>query len=93
MITLDEIRRRLVESIRESGMTQTELARLLHISPATISHYMRGDKLPAPRYACQPVPHPRRLPPRTFSVLNNKKETELSFRFFFVLLYETVMPR
>ena len=47
MITLDEIRRRLVESIRESGMTQTELARLLHISPATISHYMRGDKLPA----------------------------------------------
>ena len=47
MITLDEIRRRLVESIRESGMTQKELARLLHISPATISHYMRGDKLPA----------------------------------------------
>ncbi len=47
MITLEQIRRRLCESIRESGYTQTKLAELLNVSQATISHYLRGDKLPA----------------------------------------------
>ena len=77
MITLDEIRRRLVESIRESGMTQKELARLLHISPATISHYMRGDKLPALD---------------TLANLCRILDISPSYILFFVLLYETVIP-
>ena len=47
MVTIEQIRERLKESIRQSGITQTQLAKLLYISPATISHYMKGDKLPA----------------------------------------------
>lgn len=47
MITLNDIHLRLCECIRESGCTQTHLAELLGISPATISHYLRGDKFPA----------------------------------------------
>lgn len=47
MITLNDIHLRLCECIRESGYTQTHLAELLGISPATISHYLRGDKFPA----------------------------------------------
>ena len=46
-ITLNDIHLRLCECIRESGCTQTHLAELLGISPATISHYLRGDKFPA----------------------------------------------
>lgn len=47
MITLNDIHLRLCECIRESGCTQTHLAELLGISPATISRYLRGDKFPA----------------------------------------------
>ena len=47
MITLNDIHLRLCECIRESGYTETHLAELLGISPATISHYLRGDKFPA----------------------------------------------
>lgn len=47
MITLEQIRKKMVESIKNSGITQTEIAHRLGISPATISHYVRGDKMPA----------------------------------------------
>lgn len=47
MIALEQIRHKIAEAIKLSGMTQTALAKRLGISQATIAHYVRGDKLPA----------------------------------------------
>ena len=47
MVTLEQIRERLIETIKQSGYTQTKLAEKLKVSPSTISHYLRGDKIPA----------------------------------------------
>ncbi len=47
MITLEKIRQKLVEAIKQSGLTQTELAFRLKINPATVSHYVHGSKMPA----------------------------------------------
>ncbi len=47
MITLDKIQTRVAEAIRQSGLTQTELARRLGIGQATVAHYVKGDKMPA----------------------------------------------
>ena len=47
MITTEMIRERLIESIRQSGYTQTELARRHGIKQSQISCYVHGKKLPA----------------------------------------------
>ena len=47
MITHEQIRERLIESIRQSGMTQTEIAKKLNVSQSNIAHYIRGDIMPA----------------------------------------------
>ncbi len=47
MVTLEQIRMRVAEAIKQSGLTQTELARRLRIGQQTISHYVKGDKMPA----------------------------------------------
>ena len=47
MITLEQIRKKLVEAIRTSKMTQTELARRLGIGQQTVSEYLRGKSMPA----------------------------------------------
>ena len=47
MITLEQIRERLIESVRQSGMTQTEIAEKLNVSQSNIAHYIRGDIMPA----------------------------------------------
>ena len=47
MITLDEIRKRIVETIKQSGLTQTEIAKKLNIGQQVISEYVRGKSLPA----------------------------------------------
>ncbi len=47
MITIAQIQMRLAESIRQSGMTQKEIAAKLHISQQSVSHYVTGDKMPA----------------------------------------------
>lgn len=47
MITLQQIQARLAESIKQSGMTQTAIANNLGVSQQTISHYVKGNKLPA----------------------------------------------
>ena len=47
MITLEQIQVRLAESIKQSGMTQSEIARQLGIKHQQISCYTRGVKMPA----------------------------------------------
>ncbi|MBO4479803.1 MAG: helix-turn-helix transcriptional regulator [Clostridia bacterium] len=47
MITLQDIQKNLANAIKQSGMTQTELGKRLGVSQQTISHYLKGDKLPA----------------------------------------------
>ena len=47
MITIEQIQTRLKESITESGMKQTDIAKALGISQQTVSHYIKGDKMPA----------------------------------------------
>lgn len=47
MITLNEIQKRLATAIKQSGKTQVEIAKLLGINQATVSHYIKGDKMPS----------------------------------------------
>ena len=47
MITLETIQKNIIEAIRQCGMTQTAIAKELHMSQSTIAHYVRGDILPA----------------------------------------------
>lgn len=47
LITLEQIQARLAEAIKNSGLTQSEIARCLKISQSNISHYLKGDKMPA----------------------------------------------
>ena len=48
MITLEQIRKRLIETIKQSGSAQTEPAEKLKVSLPIIFRYLRGDKMPAP---------------------------------------------
>ena len=47
MITLDQIRIRLIEAINQSGLSQTEIAKSLGICQQAISSYVNGQKMPA----------------------------------------------
>ena len=47
MVTLDQIRVRLQEAIRQSGMTQTELAKKLNIYQSAVGQYLSGRAMPA----------------------------------------------
>ncbi len=47
MITLEMIRERLLESIRTSGLTQTEIAKRLGIKQPTVGQYLSGRSMPA----------------------------------------------
>lgn len=47
MITLNKIQEKIAQAIKNSGLTQTELSKKLGISQQTVSHYVKGDKLPA----------------------------------------------
>ena len=47
MITLTQIQKRLSETIKQSGMTQTAIANALGIRPTQISSYVNGRKMPA----------------------------------------------
>lgn len=48
MITYAQIHKRLAEAIKESGLTQTEIARRLGVTQSTIAQYLAGRALPAP---------------------------------------------
>lgn len=47
MITLNQIQAKLAEAIKNSGMTQTEIAKKLNIRSTQISSYIHGRKMPA----------------------------------------------
>lgn len=47
MIILSDIQKNLAEAIKQSGLTQTSIAKQLGVSQQTISHYVRGDIMPA----------------------------------------------
>ena len=47
MITHEQIQNRIVEAIMQSGMTQSEIAKSVGIGQQTVSHYIKGDKMPA----------------------------------------------
>ncbi len=47
LITIEQIQKKLSEAIKQSGKTQTEIGRSIGISQQTVSHYIKGDKLPA----------------------------------------------
>ncbi len=47
MITLSMIQKRVAEAIRQSGLSQTEIGKRLGVSQQSVSHYVKGDKMPA----------------------------------------------
>lgn len=47
MIALQDIQKRLREEIKNSPLTQKEIAERLGINPSTVSKYVRLDKFPA----------------------------------------------
>ena len=47
MIELDKIRTKLQKAIRQSGMTQTELAKKLNIYQSAVGQYLSGRAMPA----------------------------------------------
>ncbi|MCI8420790.1 MAG: helix-turn-helix transcriptional regulator [Clostridia bacterium] len=47
MIKSNKIHQKLAEAIKNSGISQSELARRLNLSQSNISHYIKGDKMPS----------------------------------------------
>lgn len=47
MITLAEIQKRLRDEIKNSKLSQRQIAEKLGINPSTVSKYIRQDKFPA----------------------------------------------
>ena len=47
MVILEQIRKNLVSAIRESGLSQTEIARRLNIKQPTVGQYISGRAMPA----------------------------------------------
>ena len=47
MITLNQIRAKLQEAIKQSGLSQTETAKKIGIGQQTVSEYLHGKSMPA----------------------------------------------
>lgn len=47
MIALEQIRERLADAIKTSGITQAEIARRLNIKNPTVNQYLSGRAMPA----------------------------------------------
>ena len=47
MIEIKDIQTRLREEIRNSNLSQKEIANMIGVNPSTISKYLRLDKFPA----------------------------------------------
>ena len=46
-ITIEQIQKKIAEAIKQSGISQNEIARRLGISHSQISCYVHGKKMPA----------------------------------------------
>ena len=51
---------RLAEAIKNSGLTQSEIARCLKVSQSNISHYLKGDKMNRAHLLAKRQVHSRR---------------------------------
>ena len=47
MVTLEQIQKNVAKAIKQSGLTQREIGARLGVSQQTVSHYIKGDKMPA----------------------------------------------
>ncbi|MBO5714609.1 MAG: helix-turn-helix transcriptional regulator [Clostridia bacterium] len=47
MITLDQIREKMIDAIKRSGKTYTEIAKLIGVKQQTVSQYIHNNKMPA----------------------------------------------
>ena len=47
MITIEQIREKLIEAIKQSGLSQTEIGRKLSIKQQTVSQYICGRTMPS----------------------------------------------
>ncbi len=47
MITLEQIRERLTKEIKQSGLSQTEIAKRINVKQPTIGQYLSGRAMPA----------------------------------------------
>ena len=47
MITLNQIQGKLKEAIKNSGLTQTQIAEMLNIKQPTVGQYLSGRAMPA----------------------------------------------
>lgn len=47
MITLTNIKNKIAEAIKQSGLTQSEIARRIGVKHPQISCYVHGQKMPA----------------------------------------------
>ena len=47
MIILEDIRKNLVEAIKTSGMSQTEIAKKLNVKQPSVAKYLSGRAMPS----------------------------------------------
>ena len=47
MVKITNIQTKLIEAIKQSGLTQTEIAKRIGVSQSAIAHYIKGDIIPA----------------------------------------------
>lgn len=47
MVTLNKIRAKLQEAIKQSGLSQTEIANKIGVGQQTVSEYLHGKSMPA----------------------------------------------
>ena len=46
MISIDKIREKLIEAIKQSGLSQTELAKQIGVVPQSVAQYFSGRAVP-----------------------------------------------
>lgn len=47
MVTLEQIQRNIAKAIKQSGLSQSEIGKRIGVSQQSVSHYVKGDKLPS----------------------------------------------
>ncbi len=47
MITIEQIQKRLAEELKQSGLSQTEIAKRINIKQPTVGQYLSGRAMPA----------------------------------------------